>query len=74
MPTVAPYGTWKSPIEADLITQKSIQLVDIIPDPITGELFHVEGRPSEGGRNVIVRSRTNEDIFGPGWNARSGVH
>lgn len=74
MPKTAPYGTWKSPIGADLITQKAISLSDILVDPVTNELYHLEGRPSEGGRVVLVRSHSNEDAVGSDWNVRTQVH
>lgn len=52
-PTVAPVGRWQSPITSELITSQSIGLgaPTIAPD---GRVFWVEGRPTEGGRQVIV--------------------
>src|SRR5256885_15529303 len=50
---VAPYGSWKSPITADLIVKGSIGLGQ---PAIDGEdVYWIELRPSEGGRSVIVR-------------------
>ncbi|KAG8957656.1 hypothetical protein FRC00_003694 [Tulasnella sp. 408] len=73
-PTTAPYGTWKSPILADLITQKTIGVAEVHVDPVTNEIYHGESRPSEGGRIAIVNTKDRQDVFGPDWNARSGVH
>ena len=73
--TIAPYGTWKSPISSDLIVAKTIRLLDVALD---GEdAFWLEGRPSEGGRSVLVRRSpdgTIADVTPPGFNARTRVH
>lgn len=74
-PQIAPYGSWKSPITADLIVAGTIGLGQIALD---GEdVYWIEGRPSEGGRNVIVR-RTPDgkvtDITPSPFNARTRVH
>ena len=72
---VAPYGTWKSPITAETLLEKSIRLGGLkIEDDY---LYWSEGRPNEGGRNVIVRKKPNgeiEEINPAPMNARSRVH
>ncbi|KAI9440218.1 hypothetical protein BJY52DRAFT_523058 [Lactarius psammicola] len=70
----APFGTWSSPISADVLVQSSISLVDVLLDPVTHKIYHIERRPSEGGRAVIVDTITNRDIFGSEWNATTKVH
>ncbi|KAI9436571.1 alpha/beta-hydrolase [Lactarius indigo] len=70
----APFGTWSSPITADVLVQSSISLVDVLLDPVTHKAYHIERRPSEGGRAVIVDTIANKDIFGPEWNATTKVH
>jgi dipeptidyl aminopeptidase/acylaminoacyl peptidase len=75
VPTVRPFGSWKSPITSDLIVAGTIGLGDIALD---GEdTYWIESRPSEGGRSVIVR-RTPDgivtDVTPPGFNARTTVH
>lgn len=50
----APYGSWKSPITADVVSGASKQLSVIAVD-CHGHLFWVESRPSESGRSVLVR-------------------
>src|SRR5713226_4266822 len=72
---VAPYGSWKSPITSDLIVKESIGLSQVKLD---GEdIYWIELRPSEGGRQVIVR-HTSEgkhvDLTPPEFNARTRVH
>src|SRR5438876_6184177 len=70
MPTTAPYGSWKSPITTDLIVAESISLGQIA---LNGEdVYWIEGRPREGGRNVVVKN--GADVTPPGFNARSRVH
>ncbi|HTX92962.1 MAG TPA: S9 family peptidase [Anaerolineales bacterium] len=51
--TVAPYGSWKSPITTELMTAKSIGLGQAAVDG--QDIYWLEGRPLEGGRNVLVR-------------------
>ena len=51
--TVAPYGSWKSPITADLVGSAAVRLGDVV---LAGDdVYWVEGRPLERGRNVVVR-------------------
>ena len=50
----APVGEWKSPISSELIVSQSIRL----GSPVVaqdGSLVWSEGRPTEGGRQVLVR-------------------
>jgi len=50
---VAPFGSWKSPITSDLIVSETIGLGAVALD---GEdVYWIEMRPGEGGRNVLVR-------------------
>jgi dipeptidyl aminopeptidase/acylaminoacyl peptidase len=72
---VAPYGSWKSSITSDLIVSGTVGLGQIALD---GEdIYWIEMRPSEGGRNCIVRRTSDgqtEDLTPPGFNARTRVH
>jgi dipeptidyl aminopeptidase/acylaminoacyl peptidase len=72
---VAPYGSWKSPITSDLIVSAAIRLMDIALDG--RDVYWLEGRPTEGGRYVIVRrtpaGRTMDMTPSP-FNARTRVH
>jgi len=70
-----PYGSWKSPITSDLIVAGTISLSEPCFDG--ANILWLEGRPSEGGRVVIVR-RTPDgattDVTPPGFNVRTTVH
>ena len=73
--TVAPYGSWKSPITADLIVKESVGLSQVTVDG--DDIYWIEGRPSESGRQVIVRQSadgTRVDVNPPALNARTRVH
>src|SRR5215216_6731450 len=72
---VAPYGSWISPITSDLIVSATIGLSDVALD--SGDTYWVESRPSEQGRNVIVRRTPDgqiKDVTPAGFNARTTVH
>ncbi|AFY77265.1 dipeptidyl aminopeptidase/acylaminoacyl peptidase [Pleurocapsa sp. PCC 7327] len=74
-PQTAPYGSWKSPITSDLIVAGTIGLGGVAFD---GEdIYWLEGRPTEGGRNVLVRRTpdgTVTDITPRPFNVRTRVH
>ncbi len=70
-----PYGSWKSPITSDLIVAGTVGLGQIRLDG--GAVYWIEQRPTEGGRNVIVRRRpdgTIDDMTPAPFNARTRVH
>ncbi len=74
-PIIAPYGCWRSPITADAIVAESISLGQVAIDG--DSILWTEGRPSEGGRNVIVRrgaDGTMADVNPPPFNARTRAH
>lgn len=50
----APYGSWKSPITADIVSGSSKRLGGFSVDS-DGHLFWLESRPTESGRAVIVK-------------------
>jgi dipeptidyl aminopeptidase/acylaminoacyl peptidase len=73
--TVAPYGSWESPITSDLIASGSIRLGHVTLDG--DSLYWLESRPSEGGRSVLVRrgpDGTIEDVTQSDSNVRTRVH
>ena len=75
MQASAPYGTWKSPITADLIVQDAVQLGAIQLDG--DDVYWAEMRPAEGGRNVIVRRTPDgaaRDVTPAPFNVRTRVH
>ncbi|TMK06962.1 MAG: S9 family peptidase, partial [Alphaproteobacteria bacterium] len=76
-----PYGAWRSPITSELIVGETLGLGDIRVDG--RDIYWIEGRPSEGGRNVLVRrapsTSTNgggsiEDITPAPYSVRTRVH
>ncbi len=72
---VAPYGTWKSPLSPRVIAQGVLRISGVTLDE--GELYWIEGRPSEGGRNVLVRRDVNGhsgDLSPAGVNVRTRLH
>ncbi len=72
---VASYGTWASPLTAARVTAGALRLDQIQLDG--DDVYWVEGRASEGGRNVIVRRRPDgvtTDVTPAAFNARSRVH
>jgi dipeptidyl aminopeptidase/acylaminoacyl peptidase len=72
----APYGAWASPISAELVAAGGVSLDEV---RVGGErVYWVEGRPLEGGRQVICSAAPGvagvEDVTGKGVNARTRVH
>jgi dipeptidyl aminopeptidase/acylaminoacyl peptidase len=73
--TLSPYGSWKSPISAELVAAGEIGLEQIRIDG--DDIYWIERRSQEGGRKVIVRRDADgriADITPPGFNARTRVH
>lgn len=73
--TVAPYGSWKSPITSDLIVNEIVGLSQ--PRLDGDDVYWVEMRPSEKGRQVIVRRTLDGSTRGinpSDFNARTRVH
>ncbi len=74
-PLTAAYGSWKSPVTAELITAGSISLGQMALD---GRIIYwSEGRPLEGGRNALVRLEPGGqgvDCLPPDTNVRTRVH
>src|SRR5215510_4817008 len=72
---LSPFGSWKSPITAEIVSANEAGLEQI---RIDGEDFYwIERRAQEGGRKVVVRRSPNgnlTDITPVGFNARTRVH
>ena len=72
---VSPYGSWQSPITSDLIVREAVGLYQ--PRIDGGETYWIEMRPSEGGRNVVVRrdlAGATRDVTPPPFNVRTRAH
>ena len=69
------YGAWCSPLDAASIAAESIRLGGVFMD---GESrYWLEGRPREGGRNVLVRCTVTDvfqDLTPAPFNVRSRAH
>jgi dipeptidyl aminopeptidase/acylaminoacyl peptidase len=75
MTTVAPYGSWNSPISLSMLTESAVGLSNVVADG--GDLYWSESRSHDGGRTVIVRRDAHgeiTDIAPEGFNSRSRVH
>src|SRR5918912_3048839 len=73
--SVAPYGSWRSPITADLIVAETVGLDHVSLDG--DDTYWIESRPTEGGRSVLVRSTADgdrSDVTTAPFNVRSRVH
>jgi len=71
----APFGSWKSPITAEIVGGGEIGLEQVRIDG--SDIYWIERRAQEGGRKVIVRHAANReitDITPAGFNARTRVH
>ena len=75
MKKVAPFGSWSSPISIDLLLKGEMRLSASRWDG--ADLYWIEGRPDEEGRQVIVRRSADgaiADVTPRGFNARTRVH
>jgi dipeptidyl aminopeptidase/acylaminoacyl peptidase len=74
-PTVAPFGSWASPIRIDDVVGDVIGLGEPWIDG--DDTYWLEARPSEAGRRVLVRSGVDgviADITPQPFNVRTRVH
>jgi len=72
---IAPYGAWASSIRIDEAVGGAIGLAEPWLDG--DDTYWLEGRPSEGGRLVLVRASpdgTTTDLTPPPFNVRTRVH
>lgn len=75
MTSALPFGAWPSPLRAAQLAEASISLGSTAVD--AGRLFWVEGRPAEGGRNVLMCRMPDGSTHEPlpaSFNVRSRVH
>lgn len=57
---VQPFGSWDSPLNASSIATASLGLQEIVIDG--SNIYWLESRPNEGGRNVICRADKDLNI------------
>ena len=75
MSVASPCGTWSSPITTKLLVADSVRLGGIALDG--DDVYWLEGRPSEGGRNVLVRRDADgvtRDVTPAPYNVRTRAH
>jgi dipeptidyl aminopeptidase/acylaminoacyl peptidase len=74
MPRISPYGTWPSPISAELITAGVTGLSALSTNGRA--LFWLESRPDEGGRNTLMMFADGKraELTPAPFNVRTRVH
>lgn len=73
--TIAPYGTWKTPIELEQLFQRPS--VPMYPQSHQGHIYWIEARAAEAGRLVLVRCEEDGravTLTPQGFNIRTRVH
>jgi dipeptidyl aminopeptidase/acylaminoacyl peptidase len=73
--TVAPFGAWTSPLSAQTVAAQGLRLG--FPALDGNDIYWLEGRPHEGGRNVLVKRSadgTVTDVTPRDHNVRTRVH
>ena len=72
--TIAPFGTWASPISAESLAKGAIGVADL--RSADGRLFWLENRPDEGGRMVLMTADAGgvRPLTPEGFNVRTRVH
>jgi dipeptidyl aminopeptidase/acylaminoacyl peptidase len=73
--TVAPYGTWRSPLSAAEVASGGVAVYE---PSLDGDVaYWLELRPTEDGRNVLVRAEpfgSPVDVTPAGFDVRTRVH
>ena len=74
--TAAPFGSWASPITAARLVEKAVSVGQVTVDG--ADVYWNEGRPSEGGRQVVMRWTPGGgeavEVLPAGFSARTTVH
>lgn len=73
--TLAPYGSWRSPVTSALVATSGVGLREL--EVVGNDPFWIEARPRDGARNVIVRRHPDGrvvDVTPPGFSVRTRVH
>ncbi len=78
-PAVTPYGAWPSPISAGSLVTGSVEIAEVIADPVQSQyLCWAETRPEEGGRSAVMRHCLDpahtEELTPAAANVRTLVH
>src|SRR5207249_8240858 len=76
VPTVAPHGSWSSPITLDLVASEGSVFYSYLSASEEG-VYWLESRPEEKGRMALVflgRGGEPVDVVPAGFNVRTRVH
>jgi dipeptidyl aminopeptidase/acylaminoacyl peptidase len=74
-PKVAHYGSWESPIKSAELSSGTLRVGQTQYD--NDDLYWIEGRPTEGGKQILVRREKNgtiTDVSPRGFNVRTLVN
>lgn len=72
---IYPYGFWPSAITAEMLTQQSLRISE--PQISNGDIFWLESRPHEQGRNALVqltKSGAQHDLLPAPHSVRTRAH
>ena len=75
MSTQRAFGTWPSPITAQVAASQGLRLAAPLVDG--DDIYWLEARPAEAGRNVVVRAAADgviQEMTPAAFNVRSRVH
>ncbi|KIY44679.1 alpha/beta-hydrolase [Fistulina hepatica ATCC 64428] len=72
----ASYGTWESPVTTDIVVQavRISRFNELLVDPVTSKIYHIESRPEEGGRCALVDTVVGADVLTKEWSINTAVH
>lgn len=80
-PRPRPYGSWPSPITAELLVEGAARISEVMADPVRpGLLWWAESRPERSGRTAVMRFDLNaeagaaQEVTPVGANVRTLVH
>ena len=71
----APYGSWRSPIDVELVSGSAVALAE--PSIDGDDVYWLEGRPIEGGRRTLLRHTPDgvtREVTPAPFNVRNAVH
>jgi hypothetical protein len=74
-PKIEHYGSWVSPIKSSDLSSGTLRLGQTQYD--NGNLYWIEGRPTDGGKQTLVRRDEKgiiEDVSPRGFNVRTLVN
>ena len=69
------YGAWPSPISPEMLTQQSVKISE--PSALGEDVFWIESRPNEKGRNALVKRTKNgecTDVLPEPHSVRTRAH